>query len=160
VDPLGGSYFVEAMTEDLEKEIEKVIQTVDDMGGAVRAIENGYMQKSIADEAYKVALEEKNGSRVVVGVNRFQDKPSERKMRLHRFDPSILTRQVDRLNEVKKNRDNTAVDKILGELKEEARGKENFLPCLVEVVKTYASVGEIMAALKEVFELYREPLVI
>jgi methylmalonyl-CoA mutase N-terminal domain/subunit len=160
VDPLGGSYYVEALTQELVKEIEDVIRTIDDIGGAVKSIENGYMQKCISDEAYRVALEEKDGSRVIVGVNRFQDTPSERKMSLHRFDPSILTRQVDRLNHVKMNRDNDAVKRALDRLKEEARGKENLVPCLIEVVKTYASIAEIMETCKEVFDLYKEPLVV
>ena len=159
VDPLGGSYFVEAMTDSLEKEIKNTIQTVDRMGGAVKAVESGYMQQRIADESYRVALEEKNGEKVIVGVNRFQDKQAEKKMQLHAFDPSILTRQIDRLNEVKANRDNHAVKKALLELRQEAKGESNLIPCLVEAVKNYASIGEIMDTLKEVFELYREPLV-
>jgi methylmalonyl-CoA mutase N-terminal domain/subunit len=147
------------MTDSLEKEIKNTIQTIDRMGGAVKAVESGYMQQRIADESYRVALEEKNGEKVIVGVNRFQDKQAEKKMQLHAFDPSILTRQIDRLNEVKANRDNHAVKKALLELRQEAKGESNLIPFLVEAVKNYASIGEIMDTLKEVFELYREPLV-
>lgn len=160
VDPLGGSYFVESLTESLEKEIENTIQTIDDMGGAVKAVESGYMQQCIADESYRVAHEEQKGEKVIVGVNRFQDKQTGKKMRLHTFDPSILTRQIDRLNEVKANRDNDAANKALLQLRQEAKGEVNLIPCLVEAVKTYASIGEIMDALKEVFELYQEPVVV
>jgi methylmalonyl-CoA mutase N-terminal domain/subunit len=159
VDPLGGSYFVEYLTESMEKEIENTIRTIDKMGGAIRAIESGYMQQSIADESYRVALQEQKGEKVVVGVNRFRDNQTSKKMHLHAFDTSILARQIDRLNVVKAERNNDAVNKAIMELKQEARGESNLIPSLVATVKTYASVGEIMEALKEVFELYQEPVV-
>jgi methylmalonyl-CoA mutase N-terminal domain/subunit len=160
VDPLGGSYFVEALTCELEKEIEKVIQKIDEMGGAVRAIETGYMQKCIADEAYRIAMEEKSGKRIVVGVNRFVGEPSKREMRFHRFDPSVREKQIARLNQVRRERDNDKVIRSLKRLKEEAKGKENLMPCLIETVKTYASIGEIMNSLKEVFGTFQEPIFI
>ncbi len=160
VDPLGGSYFVESMTDKLEKEIEQVNQAIEAMGGAVNAIEKGYMQQCIADEAYRVAMDEKMGKRIVVGVNRFQGEPSSRKLRFHRFDPTILTRQLDRLNQVKTERGNDAVQKALYRLKKEAGGRENLMPCLIETVKTYATIGEIMDTLKEVFGTFKEPLLI
>lgn len=160
VDPLGGSYFVEAMTDELEKEIESVIQTIDNMGGAIAAVEKGYMQQCITDEAYRTAMEEKSGERVVVGVNRFQGEASGREMRFHQFDPTTLGRQVKRLHEVKRERDDDAVHKALGHLQEEARGKENLFPPMIEAVRSYATIGEIMAALKEVFGSFQEPLVI
>lgn len=161
VDPLGGSYFVEALTDELERKIEEVIRTIDDVGGAVKAIEKGYMQGCIADEAYRAAMEEKSGRRVVVGVNRFQSERVEtRKMAFHRFDPSILDRQVERLNRVREERDGQAVQKALERLKDEAKGQGNLMPCLVEAVKAYASVGEIMEILKGVFGTFKEPLLI
>jgi methylmalonyl-CoA mutase N-terminal domain/subunit len=160
VDPLGGSYFVESLTDSLETEIQNTIQTIDSMGGAVKAVESGYMQQCIADESYRVALEEQKGERVVVGMNRFQDKQAGKKLRLHTFDPSILTRQIDRLNEVKANRDNDAVGKALSQLKQDADGDTNLIPALVKAVNTYASIGEIMDTLKTVYEPYQEPLVI
>jgi methylmalonyl-CoA mutase N-terminal domain/subunit len=160
VDPLGGSYYVEALTDALESEIEKVIETIDKMGGAIKAIEKGYMQKCIADEAYRLAMEEKEGRRIIVGVNRFQEDAPARKMRFHRFDPSVFTRQVARLQKVRNERDNDSVSKALGRLKEEAIGRKNLMPCLIEAVKTYASVGEIMDTLKEVFGTFQEPLLV
>jgi methylmalonyl-CoA mutase N-terminal domain/subunit len=160
VDPLGGSYYVEALTDELEGEMEKVIETIDKMGGAVVSIEKGYMQQCIADEAYKVAMEEKSGKRVVVGVNRFQGEPSDRKMQFHQFDPKMFTRQVERIHQVRRERDNDAVNRSLHRLKEEAKGKENLIPCLVETVKTYATIGEITEALKEVFGTFKEPLLV
>jgi len=160
VDPLGGSYFVEFLTDELEKEIEKGIRTIDDIGGAVKAIGDGYMQQQVSDEAYRVALEEKSGSRVIVGVNKFQDDTLKKKMSFHEHDTSILKRQVDRLEQVRRERDNDPVNRALDRLKKEARGGDNLIPCLVETVKTYASIGEIMGVLKEIFDLYEEPLVI
>lgn len=157
-DPLGGSYYVEALTEELEQEIEREMVVVDDMGGAVAAIEEGYMQKRIADEAYRVAMEESSGKRVVVGVNRFHTNVQKREMRFHRFDPEVLARQKERLEGIKKERDNARVAEALAALKEAARGKENLLPALVKTVKSYASIGEIMATLKEVFGTFREPV--
>jgi methylmalonyl-CoA mutase N-terminal domain/subunit len=131
------------------------------MGGAVSAIEQGYMQKCIADEAYRVALEEKNGTRLIVGVNCFRsDQKTERKMQFHRFDPSVLERQLERLNRVRRTRDNRAVSRSLKRLKKDAQDGVNILPALIEAVKEYASIGEIMATLKEVFGTFKEPVVI
>ncbi|MBP1719547.1 MAG: Sbm [Deltaproteobacteria bacterium] len=160
-DPLGGSYYVEALTEDLEKEIVEVIRTIEKMGGAVAAIEKGYMQQCIANEAYRVAMEEKNGQRLIVGVNKFRIKDSPgKKMAFHRFDPAMAAHQAERVREVRKNRDNERVSRALNSLREEARGENNLLPCLIETVKTYATIGEITRVLKEVFGGFREPLMI
>jgi methylmalonyl-CoA mutase N-terminal domain/subunit len=161
VDPLGGSYFVESLTDQLENEIDKTIETIDDTGGAVKAIERGYMQQRIADEAYRVAMQEKSGEKIVVGVNRFQTETLEKKeMNFHRFDPTVYERQVDRLNQVRHDRDNREVQAALNRLKEEAEGTANLMPPLIDVVKTYASVGEIMDCLKDVFGTFKEPLLI
>ena len=160
VDPLGGSYYVEAMTDEFETEIEKMIHAIDDMGGAVAAVDKGYMQKCISDEAYRMAIDEMNGKRIVVGVNRFQGEAVETQMRFHKFDPSILGKQNERLQRVKQERDNEEVDASLKRLQDEARGKENLIPPLIEAVRAYATVGEIMSALKTVFGTFKEPLVI
>lgn len=160
-DPLGGSYFVEALTEELEKEIEKIIQDVEEKGGAVRAIESGYMQKCIADDAYKMAREEQSGQRVVVGVNRFHNESGERPaLKVHRHDPAAAGRQVERLNRVRSERNGEAVQKSLGRLRKEAEAGGNLMPILIETVNQYVTVGEIMSALKDVFGTYKEPTVI
>ena len=160
VDPLGGSYYVEAMTDSLYKEIKSVIESIDEKGGAVQAIEKGYMQQCIADEAYRVAMEEKSGKRVVIGVNKFPEGKSEKKMKFHQYDQTIMTRQISRLNQVRRERDNGTVEKTLKVLKDEAKGSANLMPCLIEAVKTYATVGEIMETLKGVFGTFKEPKVI
>lgn len=159
-DPLGGSYYVEALTDSLYKEISSVIDTIDEMGGAVKAIERGYMQQCIADEAYRVSMEEKSGKKIIVGVNKFEDSKSDRKMKFHEYDTTIMARQVGRLKQVRRERDNAAVGKALKTLRQEARGTANLMPFLIETVKTYATVGEIMETLKEVFGIFREPKLI
>jgi methylmalonyl-CoA mutase N-terminal domain/subunit len=159
-DPLGGSYYVEAMTDSLYKEIESVIGTIDRMGGSVQAIEQGYMQRCIADEAYRVSMEEKSGKRVIVGFNKFMESKSEKKMKFHQYDTTIMNRQVGRLNQVRRERDNNAVEKALKVLQNEAKGRANLMPCLIETVKTYATLGEIMEALKGVFGTFNEPKLI
>jgi methylmalonyl-CoA mutase N-terminal domain/subunit len=161
VDPLGGSYYVEALTKQYERKIEEEIGKIDEMGGAVKAIEEGFMQEAIASEAYRMMREEKSGERVVVGMNRFvaEDEEQERReMKFHEADPLVRKRQMDRLDQVRDERDEGAVRDCLDELKEKAQGKENLMPYLIRTVKTYASIEEIMEALKEVFGTFREPL--
>ena len=161
VDPLGGSYYVEALTKQYEQEIEEEIGKIDRMGGAVKAIEEGFMQEAIASEAYRMMREEKSGERVVVGVNRFiaeDERREKREMKFHEPDPQVRQRQIDRLNQVRNERDEDAVKDCLDELKEKARGEENLIPHLIGTVKTYASIEEIMEALKEVFGTFEEPL--
>jgi methylmalonyl-CoA mutase N-terminal domain/subunit len=161
VDPLGGSYYVEALTKQYEQEIEEEIGTIDRMGGAVKAIEEGFMQEAIAGEAYRMMREEKSGERVVVGVNRFiaeDERRDKREMRFHEADPQVRQRQIARLDSVRNERDEGAVKHCLDALKEKARGEENLMPHLIETVKTYASIEEIMEALKEVFGTFEEPL--
>ncbi len=157
-DPLGGSYLIESLTDSLEAAIEKLMVSINDMGGSVLAVERGFMQQCIADEAYKMAMEEKSGKRVIVGVNKFRDKTgSGPGIKSHKHDVTILSRQVSRLTQIRKDRDNSAVRKSLDRLKDEARGTNNLMPCLIETVKTYASLGEIMDTLREVYGQFREP---
>lgn len=160
-DPLGGSYFVEALTDELDGEIEAVIRSVDRQGGAVRAIESGYMQTCIADDAYRHAREEQSGQRVVVGVNRFQEEAADKPpLRVHRHDPGAADRQVERLEQVRARRDRPAVQAALDRIKREAEADQNLIPALIEAVGRYATLGEIMSALKEVYGAYHEPVVI
>jgi len=161
VDPLGGSYYVEALTKQYEGDIEEEVGKIDEMGGAVKAIEEGFMQEAIADEAYRMMREEKSGERVVVGMNKFvaeDEKQERREMIFHEADPLVRQRQMDRLDQVRDERDEGAVRDCLDELKEKAQGRENLMPYLIRTVKTYASIEEIMEALKEVFGTFREPL--
>lgn len=160
-DPLGGSYYVEALTKAFEGRIEEAIESIDARGGAVRAIEEGFMQQQIASEAYRVMEEERSGERPVVGMNKFVSQkcgPTKQETVFHEADPLTRKRQMERLDRTKSERDESRVQACLSELKEKAAGRENLMPCLVKTVKTYASLGEIMETLKEVFGEYREPI--
>jgi len=160
-DPLGGSYFVEALTDELEAKIQEVMNHVEDLGGAASAIESGFMQKAIADEAYRMAREEKDGTRVVVGVNKFADASQERpNLQVHRYNTAAADKQVNRLREVRSQRSGQAVRVALDRIRREADAGQNLLPALVEAVSAYASLGEIMVVLRDLYGDYKEPVVI
>ncbi len=158
VDPLGGSYYVEALTNLMEKEIAKRIEEVERLGGSVKAIESGYLQKIIADRAAQIQRDIESGRRVIVGVNKYQIEDEKLEMSIHEANPAAVKLQIERLKEVKAERDNSSVKKALVELYQAARGNNNLLPPLISAVKTYASIGEITSVLKEVFGEFREPV--
>jgi methylmalonyl-CoA mutase, N-terminal domain len=150
VDPLGGSYFIEASTDRLEAEAGALIERIDQMGGAVPAIELGFQQREIQESSYRMQLEIERGDRVVVGVNRFQvEEPLPQG--LYRVDPEVGVRQKRRLTAVRRERNNESVQSCLRHLGEAAVGDENLLPLLVEAVEHYASVGEICTVLRNVW---------
>lgn len=157
VDPLGGSYYVEALTNDIEAEILKIMKEIEDRGGAQKAIETGYMQKEIAREAFRLAREEESGERVVVGMNKFQSSDKQRMMELHQADPTSVTRQIERLNQVRRERDNSKVNESLSKLHSAAQVSDNLMPYILDAVKTYATLGEITDTLKSVFGVFKEP---
>ncbi len=155
VDPLGGSYYVEAMTDAIEKEAMEYIKKIDEMGGAVVAIEKGYIQKEIQESAYKWQMEVESGLRTIVGVNKFQveEKPVEG---LLRVDASVGDFQKSKLAKVKAGRDQEAVNAALADLKAAAADEnENLMPHILAAVKTYATLGEICGVLREVFGEYQ-----
>lgn len=155
VDPLAGSYYVEAMTNEIEAEALKYIQKIDDIGGAVVAIEEGYIQREIQDSAYKWQKEVENDERIIVGVNKFQieEKPVEG---LLRVDASVGELQKKKLADLRAKRDNAAVTAALAKL-EAACGDEsvNLMPVIMEAVKTYATLGEICGVMRKVFGEYQ-----
>jgi methylmalonyl-CoA mutase N-terminal domain/subunit len=156
-DPLGGSWFIEALTDKMEAEIAALIGRVESMGGMVAAIEEGLIQREIAQEAYRQQRRMESGERVVVGVNRFA-RPEEPQLSLYEPDPKILDRQRERLAHVKAQRDATRVARTLRGLKDAAQGAANLMPFLIECVKAYCTVGEMNGALLEVFGRFREPV--
>jgi len=164
VDPLGGSYYVEALTDEIEQEILQVMNKIEERGGAVAAVEEGYMQKGIAEEAYKASQEELSGARVIgkllLGVNRFEAEGKKRKLEFHKWDPGMQERQIENLKKVRGERDATRHSEVLKSLRKAAQGQENLMPYLIDAAKAYASVGEIMDTLKDEFGPYREPLCI
>ena len=157
IDPLGGSYYVEAMTNDIEREISECIQRVDEMGGVLKAIEESYFQREIADFAYEQAKLKASGERTVVGVNKYVDQGESDKVETHQTDPSSEQRKIDRLVEVKRTRDNRAVDAALAELTGVAKDPAaNLMPATIAAVKAHASMGEIVTSLEGIFGRYRE----
>jgi methylmalonyl-CoA mutase N-terminal domain/subunit len=155
VDPLGGSYYVEALTQEIFDRAEAYIQKIDDMGGATAAIEKGYIQKEIQDSAYQYQREIEQNERIVVGLNRFQvqeEKPSN----LLRVDPAVRVSQVDKLHKLKSERDGEKVKKTLAELRQTAEGHDNLMVPILEAVKSYATLGEICDTLREVFGEYQQ----
>ena len=155
VDPLGGSYYVEAMTNAIYEEAKAYIQKIDEMGGAVEAIEKGYIQKEIQESAYKWQMEVESGLRTIVGVNKFQveEKPVEG---LLRIDASVGINQSKKTQQVRADRDQAAVDAALAALKAGAEDESvNLMPLILAAVKTYATLGEICNVLRGVFGEYQ-----
>jgi len=159
VDPLAGSYYVENLTDQIEARAQDYIDQIDRLGGAVAAIEKGFVQKEIGAAAYQYQREIEAGSRVVVGLNKFQVK-EERLSDLLKVDPSVGDRQVARLKELKSTRDNAAVQKALAELKAAAAGDANLMPLILTAVKALATLGEICDTLRAVFGEYEAPALV
>ncbi len=159
IDPLAGSYFVESMTDSIEKGAEDYINKIDSLGGMVRAIENGFVQKEIQEAAYRFEKELESGGKIVVGVNRFQVE-EDQKQELLKIDMKLQEEQIKFLQKVKSERDNEAAGSAIDALKKAAGGSDNLMPYILEAVKAYASVGEICNALRQVFGEHKELIVI
>jgi len=159
VDPLGGSYFVEKLTSDLEEETLAYFDTIDRMGGMVAAIEKGYPQREVADSAYRFQQAVEQRDKNIVGVNNFVAAEDEPIGTLY-IDESAAERQLAKLNELRKTRDNGRVRAALDALKEGARGSANTMPLLVDAVRAYATVGEMCDALRDVWGEYEETPII
>jgi methylmalonyl-CoA mutase N-terminal domain/subunit len=155
VDPLGGSYFVEHLTSRLEEEASRYIERIDRLGGALSALEKGFQVKEIQESAYRHQQEVESGRRVVVGVNRFVA-PTPPISGLLRVDPEVARRQVERLQEVRRKRDNPRVKRLLAQLEDVARSEENTLPAILECVEAYCTIGEICDAFRRAFGEQRE----
>ena len=153
-DPLAGSYYVESLTDSIETGVLAYIRRIDDLGGAVKAIEQGYIQQEIQDSAYAWQMDVERNERIVVGLNKFQVKEASPKGLL-RVDPAVGERQVAKLAALKAKRDNEAVKNALAALKKAAEGSDNLMPLILAAVKAYASLGEICDVLRNVFGEYR-----
>jgi methylmalonyl-CoA mutase N-terminal domain/subunit len=156
IDPMAGSYFVEALTDEIEARAQQYIEKIDDMGGAVAGIERGFQQREIQQAAYawQQAVEAKR--EIVVGVNDFQLEQEEATETL-KVGPELEKRQVARLNALRARRDNSAVAKALGRITACARGSENLMPPIIDAVRAYATLGEISDAMREVFGQFHPP---
>ncbi len=159
VDPLAGSYYVEAITERVENEALDIIHKIDEMGGMVQAIEQGYVQACIQKSAYKYQQDIENQNRVIVGLNKFNldEKPAEN---LLKIADKVEQEQVKRLRKIKAERNAEAVKTALENLKKAAQGNENLMPYIISAVKTYASIGEICNVLRVVFGEYKENIIL
>lgn len=158
VDPLGGSYYIEHLTNSLEKEAREYIAKIDSLGGAVAAIEQGYQQREIQDSSYRYQKEIESGKRTVVGVNKFVS-PYPKIVGLLRVKPEVEKRQKERTAQVRKDRDNGRVKQALRRLEDIARSKDNTMPTFLECVEAYATLGEICDVLRKIFSTQKEFLV-
>jgi methylmalonyl-CoA mutase N-terminal domain/subunit len=156
IDPLGGSFFVEAQTDRIEKQAYDYFRRIEELGGVIPAIEKGFFQSEISDAAYRYQREIDAGERKIVGVNAYaEDQPLT--IPILEMDPGGYQRQVKRLKELRKTRDNGRVGQVLDRLRIACQGTENTMPYLMEAVHAYATLGEIIAVMKEVFGTYEEP---
>ncbi|MCK9520561.1 MAG: methylmalonyl-CoA mutase family protein [Dehalococcoidia bacterium] len=158
VDALGGSYYIENLTNRLEAEAREYIETIDKLGGALSALEQGFQQREIQEASYRYQRQVEEKERVVVGVNEFQT--AEEPVELLKLDPSIGQRQVEKLKQLRASRDNTAVEALLARLDEAAKGTDNLLPIILECVENRATLGEISHRLRRVWGEHRETVVI
>ena len=150
-----GSYYVEALTDKIEKEAYEYITKIDEMGGAVAAIEQGYMQSEMASHAYEYQRDIETGHRTVVGVNKYTDDKELAAQEVISVDLSVAERQIKKVNAMKQKRDDAAVAEALSALRKACEGEENTMPYLIAAVKTYATLGEICGVMKEVFGEYK-----
>ncbi|MBI1742302.1 methylmalonyl-CoA mutase family protein [Candidatus Acetothermia bacterium] len=167
IDPLGGSYFIESLTNETERKTMEYINKISDIGhgsilkGALAGIDNGYFQREIGQAAYQYQKQVETGEQTIVGVNKYQiPKEQDMPVPILRIDPEIQRRQIARLEKVKRERDNDAVHRALGQLADAAMNKQNTMPFILDAVKAYVSVGEIMEVFRKVHGAYREPAIV
>jgi len=159
VDPLGGSYFVERLTDDMEREALEVFRAIDDLGGMVAAIEQGYPQKAIAESAYLLQQAIERREKVIVGVNDFVAEAEEPIPTLY-IDEAAAERQLSKLEQVRRERDNGQARRALDDLKRVAAGSGNTMEPILAAVRAYATVGEMCDALRDVWGEFEEVPVI
>jgi len=158
VDPLGGSYFLESLTDRMEGEVSRIMERIESRGGMVECIQKGIIQREILEEAYRQQKRLESGEKVVIGVNRYKDAGAGQGLKLYRMSPEVQRKQLERLARVKAARNDCSVTGALADLRSVALKKENLMPCLLAAVKEYATVGEIISVLREVFGEFVEPV--
>jgi methylmalonyl-CoA mutase N-terminal domain/subunit len=157
VDPLGGSYYVEALTNEYEKRIFEILREIDERGGTIKLIEEGWFQKHIADFAYETALRKQSGEKPVIGVNRYRMEGASERIEVHPYDPTTAERQISRTRRVRAERDQAKVAALLDKLAATAKNEdENIVPVTIELVREGATMGDIVEKLKTVWGTYRE----
>ncbi|SDX92194.1 methylmalonyl-CoA mutase [Acetomicrobium thermoterrenum DSM 13490] len=161
VDPLAGSYYLEWLTNEIERRAQEYIDKIDEMGGMLVAIEKGYVQQQIQDSAYAYQRAIEKGEQIVVGVNKFQIEEKGTSRKILRVDPSMAEKQIARLKALKESRDNVKVKEALEEIRKTANDESaNLMPKILEAVKVYATLGEICDVLREEFGEYRESIIL
>jgi len=157
VDPLGGSYFVESLTNEYEKRIFAILKEVEDGGGTLKLIQEGWFQQHIADFAYETALRKQSGEKPVIGVNRFVDGTPDPKIETHPYDQSTAERQIARTQRVRRERDAATFDRLMGELLVVAKDPtQNIMPITIDLVRAGATMGDIIESLKTIWGTFRE----
>jgi methylmalonyl-CoA mutase N-terminal domain/subunit len=156
VDPLGGSYFVEALTDQMEKEANEIFEQIDAMGGVIPAIEAGYFQKEIADAAYRYQKEVERKEKIIVGVNEFVEPNEKIDIPILTIPPEVEIQQKKRLADLKQSRNQFAVEESLKEIRQAAVDGNNLMPVLIKAAQNYVTLGEMVGELKEVFGTYEE----
>ena len=157
IDPLGGSYYLESLTSEIEKRVFEVLDKVARMGGTVKAIEEGYFQKEISETAYQTSRKRASGEQPFIGVNKYAEPARKENIEIHKVDPAVEKRQIERTRRIRKERDNETVRKLLDKLAAQARDPAaNLMPVTIELAKARATMGEIVARLKDVFGTYTE----
>ena len=154
IDPLGGSYQIEALTDDLEKKVITYIEKIESMGGMLKAIEKGYPQKEIQNSSYQYQMDIEKGKNIIVGVNRFEMEETI-KPDILKVKPEVEQQQIARLTTLKAKRDNKKVEIALNQLKSSAEKGENLMPAIISSVKEYATIGEIIKILKNIYDIYQ-----
>ncbi len=167
IDPLAGSYFIEALTDETERKALDYIKKIEQMGngsileGVFKGIENGFFQREIAQAAYEYQKQVESGEQIIVGVNKYAlPEEHDQQVNILRVDPEVQRRQIERLKKVRAERDNQVGERALQRLADAAKNKQSTMPYILEAVKAYASVGEIMEILKKVHGAYREPAMV
>ncbi len=159
VDPLAGSYFIESLTDEMEKEAEKIFAEIDSLGGVVAAIDAGYFQKEIADAAYRYQKELEKKEKIVVGVNDFIEENEEVDIPILQISKEVEAKQKERLAKLRETRNQTKVEECLNELDNAARNNINLMPILVKAAENYVTLGEMINVLKDPFGIYEESVV-
>ncbi len=157
IDPLGGSYYVEALTRELERQAYEYFEKIDALGGMVKAIEHGFPQREIAEASYRYQKAVDEGRRTVVGVNKYVLEGERLEIPILKIDPNVEKEQWERLARLRQRRDNERVKRALKDLKDACAGKDNVMYPILEAVRAYATLGEICGAMKEIFGTYSEP---
>jgi methylmalonyl-CoA mutase N-terminal domain/subunit len=155
IDPLGGSYFVEALTDSMEQAAYDYFARIDELGGMVEAVKQNYPQREIADAAFRLQEEIEQRERIIVGVNRYQQL-DERQLEILRIPPELERKQIGRVQAVRAGRDGAAAEAALGGLREAAAGERNLMDALLDCARAHCSEGEIVESLQAVFGTYTE----